>query len=169
MRWTRRAATLAVTSASLALAFDASAQRGDTLQVGVRYRITLPDFPDRPDPQLAPSRWLTGTFVGRRGDSVLVQPHPTTGVVAVPLASIDRLERSRGISRLGGALENGIAGAAFGALFAAVFYDRYVHSNGFETRGRAAGTVAAYVGGSAFIASALFPTERWRRIAKPTP
>ena len=65
---------LAVTAAGVLFFGDAAqAQRDDSLQVGARYRITLPEFADRPWPQFPPSRWLAGALVEQRRDTLVVQ------------------------------------------------------------------------------------------------
>jgi hypothetical protein len=158
-----------VVLASLTLTVEAGAQKNDTLQVGVRYRITLPEFADRPGPQFPPSRWLAGELVERRGDTLVVRPHPTTGAVSVPLSSIHRLERSRGVSRVASAVEGAVGGAILGVVLGNVFYGLGVRGSGFNTRWQATGTMAAHTAGGALIAGALFPAERWRRVATPTP
>ena len=155
--------------ASLTLAVDAGAQKGDTLQLGARYRITLPEFANRPGPQPPPSRWLTGELTERRGDSLVVRPHPTTGAVAVPFSSIHRLERSRGVSRVVSAVEGTVGGAVAGVLLANVLYDLGVRGSGFNTRWQATGTMAAHAAAGGLIAGALFPGEKWKRVATPTP
>ena len=169
MKPSRRTIPMFVVAASFALASDAGAQSSDTLQVGARYRITLPKFADRPDPQFPASRWLTGELVERRGDSLVVRPHPTTGAVAVPLSSVHRLERSRGVSRLASAVEGAFGGALVGAILGNVFYDLGVRGTGFDTRWQATGTMAAHAGGGGLLAGALFPSERWKRVASPAP
>ena len=158
-----------VVVATLALTFDAAAQKSDTLQVGARYRITLPEFADRPGPQFPPSRWLTGELVERRGDTLVMRPHPTTGAVAVPLSSIHRLERSRGVSRVVSAVEGAFGGALVGTILGNVFYDLGVRGSGFNTRWQATGTIAAHAAGGGLLAGALFPSEKWKRVANPQP
>lgn len=169
MKQSRRMVQTLVAVASLTLAVDARAQRGDTLQVGARYRITLPEFADRPGPQAPPSRWLTGELVERRGDSLVVRPHPTTGAVAVPLSSIHRLERSRGVSRVASAVEGAVVGALSGVVLGNVVYELGLRGSGFDTRWQSMGTMAAHAGGAGLVAGALFPSERWKRVATPVP
>lgn len=155
--------------ASLALASAAAAQQRDTLEVGARYRITLPEFADRPGPQPSPTRWLTGTLVERRGDSLVVRPHPTTGAVAVPVSSIHRLERSRGVSRAASAVEGAVGGGLAGLILGNVVYELGLRAPGFNTRWQSMGTMAAHAGGAGLLTGALLPSERWKRIANPAP
>jgi hypothetical protein len=163
-RWTAAVAAIG----TLALTSPARAQGRDTLQVGARYRITLPEFPDRPGPQFPQSRWLAGEFVAYRADSILVRPHPTTGAVAVPLGAIDRLERSRGVSRAASGFEGAVGGALVGALVGWLVYEVGARTMGDDTRWEAIGSTAAWSAAGGLAAGVLFPTERWKRISKPT-
>ena len=169
MHASRRTSLTLVVITSLAGAVGARAQKSDTLQVGVRYRITLPKFADRPDPQFPASRWLMGELVERRGDSLVVRPHPTTGAVAIPLSSIHRLERSMGVSRVASAVEGAFGGALIGAILGNVFYDLGVRGTGFDTRWQATGTMAAHAAAGGLAAGVVFPSERWKRVASPAP
>jgi hypothetical protein len=139
----------------------------DSLVAGARYRITLPKLPDRIGPQFREERWLTGELVAVRGDSLVLRPHPLTTGVAVPFVAIDRLERSRGVSRAGSAIEGAIGGAILGALAGFTLYDHGLDGPNFATRGRSVGTVAAYAGSIGLLTGILFPTERWRRVDAP--
>jgi hypothetical protein len=152
---------------ALAAAPAARAQQDDSLATGARYRILLPKLPDRDDPQFPASRWVTGELVARRADSLVVRPHPTTGTLSVPLASVERLEQSRGVSRVASAVEGAVGGALGGVVLGLLLYQLDVRGSGFNTRAQAVGTMAAHTAGGAFIAGLLFPTERWKRVEKP--
>lgn len=168
----KSSALLSVAVALLAitcLAAPVPAQRNDSLQVGVRYRVTLPEFAGRPGPQFRQSRWLTGELVGRHADSLVLRPHPTTGTVSVPLASVDRLERSRGVSRATSAFEGAVGGALAGALFGAIAYGIDSRDSEFNSRWEAIGTSAAFTAGVGLVVGLLFPSERWKRVDTPTP
>ncbi len=151
----------------LFLGVAAQAQRDDSLQVGARHRITLPAFADRPGPQFPASRWLAGALVGQRRDTLLLQPHPSTGVVAVSITAVDHLERSRGVSRAASGFEGAVGGALVGALLGSFFYDIGVRGTNFNTRWQAVGIMAANGAGGGLFAGVLFPTERWKRVATP--
>ena len=167
---TTRGATVAMALlGTLCVGTPAGAQRGDSLQVGARYRITLPKFADRPGPQFPQSRWLAGELVERRGDSLIVRPHPTTGNVAVPFASIDRLERSRGVSRAASTFEGAVGGALVGAVIGSIVYGFDVRAPGYNTFWQSVGTSAAHGAGAGLVTGLLFPTERWKRVRKPSP
>ena len=146
----------------------ARGQRGDSLQVGGRVRVTLRDFPGRPGPQPIQGRWLSGELVARRADSLVLRPHPQTGEVAVPMSAVTRLERSRGTSRLGSGVEGAVGAAVVSAVLGWNLYERKLHGPGFNTRGQAIGTSAAVGGAIGLLVGILFPSERWKRVDVPT-
>lgn len=139
----------------------------DSLTVGRRYRVTLAKLPDRIGPQFPQERYLTGELVAMHGDSLSLRPHPLTSSVMVPIAAVDRLEASRGVSRAGSAFENAIGGAIVGALGGWSLYEHGMPGANFATRGRAIGTGAAYVASIGFLTGLVFPTERWKRVGVP--
>ena len=149
------------------VAAPALAQRGDTLQVGARYRVTLAKFPDHVGPQFPPERWLSGELVERRADTLMLRPHPATGSVSVPATAIDRLEISRGVSRATSAFENAFGGAVVGGLWGWLLYDSGLRGTNFHKPWQAVGISAAIAGGGGLIAGLVFPNERWRRVEKP--
>lgn len=146
---------------------SADAQRGDSLQVGARYRVTLAKLPDRIGPQLPQERWLMGELTAQRGDSLVLRPHPLTGTVAVPLSAVDRLEISRGVSRGTSAAENTIGWGLLGALWSWELYHVGLRGTNFDKPWHAVGTGAAIGAGTGLLTGILFPTERWRRVRKP--
>ena len=146
----------------------AQGQRSDSLVIGVRYRVTLPGFPARPGPQAHQERWLSGELVARRADSLVLRPHPQTGEVAIPISAVERLERSRGVSRFTSGVEGAIGGALVSAVLGWNLYEHKLRGPGFNTRGQAIGTSAAVGGGLGLLAGLLFPTERWKRVDVPT-
>ena len=151
----------------LGSATAAPAQQGEALQLGARYRVRLPRLPDVDGPQFPNGRLLAGALVERRGDSLVLRPHPTTGSVAVPLASVERLEKSRGISRIASAVEGAVGAAVAGALFGLVLYEFDVRGSGYNTRWQAVGTSAGNAALGGFAVGLLFPAERWKRVDKP--
>jgi hypothetical protein len=145
----------------------ARAQEGESLQLGARYRVRLPKLPDVDGPQFPKGRLLAGALVERRGDSLVLRPHPTTGSVTVPLSSVERLEKSRGISRIISAVEGAVGAAAVGALFGFVDYQLDVRGSGYDTRWQAIGASAGNAALGGFAVGLLFPAERWKRVEKP--
>jgi hypothetical protein len=159
---------LLLAAALLAVAPPARAQESESLQLGARYRVRLPRLPDLEGPQFPNGRMLTGELVAQRADSLVLRPHPSTGSIAVPLTAVERLERSRGISRAASAVEGAIGGAVAGALFGLLLYEFDVRGTGFNTRWQAVGTTAGNAAIGGFVAGLLFPAERWKRVDKPT-
>ncbi|MFL5605790.1 MAG: hypothetical protein ACJ8AD_05030 [Gemmatimonadaceae bacterium] len=145
----------------------ALAQRDDALRVGARYRVTLVKFPERVGPQLPMDRWLAGELVERRVDTLVLRPHPATGLVPVPVAAIDRLEVSRGVSRGVSAFENAFGGAVAGGLTGLFLYRSGLRGTNFQKPWQAVGISAASGAAGGLISGLLFPTERWRRVDKP--
>ena len=145
----------------------ALAQRDAALQVGARYRVTLVKFPDRVGPQLPTDRWLAGELVERRGDTLVLRPHPAIGSVPVPAAAIDRLEISRGVSRATSAFENALGGAIVGGAWGYLLYDSGLRGTNFNKPWQAVGIGAATGAVGGLISGLIFPTERWRRVEKP--
>jgi hypothetical protein len=159
--------TLALTLTLAVVAPAARAQRGDSLRVGARYRVTLAKFPDRVGPQLPPDRWLAGELIERRADTLVLRPHPGTGSVPVPATAIDRLEVSRGVSRATSAFENALGGAVGGGLTGFLLYRTGLRGTNFHKPWQAVGISAASGAAGGLISGLLFPVERWRRVARP--
>jgi hypothetical protein len=157
----------AVTTMLGAVSTVAVAQRDDALQVGARYRVTLVKFPDRIGTQMPADRWLAGELVERRADTLVLRPHPATGSVAVPATAIDRLERSRGVSRATSAFENALGGAVAGGIGGYFLYDSGLRGINFNKPWQAVGISAATGAIGGLIGGLLFPVERWRRVDKP--
>ena len=160
-------AALLMAGALLASAATARAQQAEALQVGARYRVRLPKLPEVDGPQFPNGRLLAGALVEQRGDSLVLRPHPTTGSVAVPLSSVERLEKSRGISRVASAVEGAVGAAVAGALFGLLLYELDVRGSGYNTRWQAVGTSAGNAAIGGFAVGLLFPSERWKRVDKP--
>jgi hypothetical protein len=159
---------LVLGAAMFVVAPAARAQEGEALQLGARYRVRLPKVPDMDGPQFPNGRLLAGALVEQRGDSLILRPHPTTGSVAVPLSSVERLEKSRGISRIASAVEGAVGAAVAGALFGLVLYELDVRGSGYNTAWQAVGTSAGNAAIGGFAVGLLFPSERWKRVDKPT-
>ena len=152
----------------LAAAPAARGQEGDSLRLGMRYRVTLPKLADVDGPQFPSTRMLMGQLVARRADSLVLRPHPTTGTVAVPLVAVSRLERSRGVSRVVSGVEGAVGGAIACVILGLFLYELDVRGSGFNTRWQAVGTMAANSAAGGLIVGALFPSERWRRVPTPS-
>lgn len=159
-RVTRRAMSIALLLAITATA--APAQR--PLPVGARVRVALHERQAQAENRMTHLQFIRGTLESVSGDTLFVRPSPFTGQLAIPFASVEFLQRSRGVpQRLPSAISTGIGGAVTFALNAAIFYSKR-RTFGAESRGEAMGN-AAKVGGVVFsVVGFIWPVERWRRI-----
>ena len=150
----RRAPFLtAVVACVLAVRVDA--QRLDDVTPGSRVRVAVADSL-RQEPFLPRTHRFIGTLARATPDTLWMHvAGPDT--IRVPRSAVRGMEISRGASRAGSALEQGLAVALiFGIPMYAAADDR-------DERQRA----VAIVGGTAVVAAvvgALRPYERWRRL-----
>lgn len=149
----------------LATPFVAHAQSLTDVPTGARVRVWLPEtFRQWDGP--AKRQLLRGYVERAEADTLRVTVPGTSGVLAVPRASIRKLEVSRGWpSRPASAVERAVSGAIGGAVTLAVLNDpRRSNWPHYRTDWRAAGVGAAWGGGIGAVVGFLLPTERWRRI-----
>jgi len=138
----------------------AGAQSG-ALEPGTRVRVEAPRCVPYP---------VEGTIVSRRGDALRIE-RSRGNAVTVPIATLTRVEVSRGRSRLAGALRGGLWGAAAGLGVGVV---SVVASNGCvgdcsdEPSDReyllATPAAGALLGAGV---GALIGRERWERVPLP--
>lgn len=151
----------AVTPTALHAQFPAA------VQVGTRVRVWMPE-PHRQSEGPARRQLLRGTVQGIGVDTLRLMIPGAVGSVAIPRASVRRLELSRGPSRPAGAVERAAGGAVGGAVFWALMNDpRRSGGPSYRTDWRAAGVGAAWGGGIGALTGLLFPHERWRRVRLP--
>jgi hypothetical protein len=142
----------------------ATAQFPDRVRPGVRVRVWLPDTLPQDN---APWRrqLLRANVIGVEDDFLRLQVPWTHGTLAVPRATIRRLDVSRGRSRAASAFERAIGFAIGGALGAALSNDpggtRWPN---YDSDWRAAGEGAMWGGAIGAVVGFAFPTERWRRV-----
>ena len=148
------AVTLQVSSGSPAPALPATA----TADSGARVRITV----DKPQKH---SR--VGTLISLRADSVRFIPQDTNGIVAVPAASVTRLEQSRGRrSNAGrGAAIGGLAGLVLG--IAASADESSFYEIGAEEVALVTVLTGATGAGIGALIGATSKSERWERVDPP--
>lgn len=143
----------------------ARAQFPADVQAGARVRVWIPEQ-HRQEEGPARRQLLRGTIEGVTPDTLRLAIPNTAGTIAIPRASVRRLELSNGSpSRAANAFERGAAGAIGGAILWALLNDpRREGGPSYRTDWRAAGVGAAW--GAAFGAAAglLWPHERWRRV-----
>jgi len=143
----------------------ADAQFPAELQPGMRVRVWIPETtrqeqgPDR-------RQLLRGTVESVDGTLRLRVPG-TVGPLAIPRASVRRLDVSRGVSRGASMLERAVGGAIGGAIAFALLNDpRRSGGPHYRTDWRAAGVGAAWGGGIGAVVGLAFPHERWRRVIR---
>ena len=135
------------------------------LQVGTRIRVWLPE----PHPQMEGARrqqLLRGTVDAVEADTLRVSIPGAFGSVAVPRASIHRLEVSRGQpDRLSSAADRVVGTALAGAaLFVLMNRPPGARESSYRTNWRAAGAGAATGAGFGVFLGLVLPHERWRRV-----
>ena len=132
--------------------------------VGARVRVWIPE-PYRQDAGPARRQLLRGTVAAVTPDTLRLSIPGTVGTVAIPRATVRRLQLSRGTSRLGSAIERAVGAAAGGAISWALLNDpRRTGGPNYRTDWRAAGVGAAWGAGFGAVAGLLFPHEQWRGV-----
>ena len=153
------AAVLVAAPATLLAQFPAEVEPGS------RVRIHLPETHRQMD---GPShrQLLRGTVESVTPDTLRLTIPGAFGALAIPRASMQRLEVSRGRpNRLSSATERAVGGAIAGALFFALTNDPdLLGGPKYRSDWEAAGVGAAWGAGFGVFLGVLFPHERWRRI-----
>ncbi len=152
-----------LTSAPAAL----RAQFPAEIQAGTRVRLWLPE-PHRQAEGPARRQLLRGTIESISADTLRLRVPGAIGAIAIPRASMRRLEVSHGPSRPASAAERAVAGALGGAVSWALLNDpRRSGGPHYRTDWRAAGVGASWGAGIGALTGLIFPHERWRRIRLP--
>lgn len=156
--------TIAALLAGLALPTGLTAQTGTPLVPETRVRVILPSA--KPTAfGIGRAQPLVGTVASMRGDTLVLRRDRTPTTAVVPLASVARIEVSRGVEPRGISLLKGAAtGALDGMLVAPLAYlprDCEGMACFAETAAISAG-IGALAGGILGVAS---PRERWLPIA----
>jgi hypothetical protein len=132
---------------------------------GARVRVWIPE-PDRQQEGPYRRQLLRGTVESVDG-TLRVRVPGTAGSLAIPRASVRRLDVSRGVSRPASAVERAIGGAIGGAISFALLNDpRRRGGPHYRTDWRAAGVGAAWGGGIGAVIGLAFPHERWHRVIR---
>jgi hypothetical protein len=155
---------LAVASLALAIAAPLRAQFPRDVAVGSRVRVTIGDQ-YRQGPLAPRQQWIAGTVTQLGGDTLYLRAPGTSGALAVPRASMRRLEVSRGAPSRGASAVGGAVGGAFiGAAWAIAL--RQIGWGELQPRslGYAAGRGAAWGAGVGVVLGALSPSEQWRHV-----
>jgi hypothetical protein len=140
------------------------AQFPDDVRVGARVRVWIPELQRQEDGPLR-RQLLRGTVAALAADTLHLAIPGTAGSVAIPRASVRRLQLSRGVSRPASAVEGAVGGAMGGAITWALMNDpRRSGGPHYRTDWRAAGVGAAWGAGIGAAAGLLFPHEQWHRV-----
>jgi len=132
---------------------------------GARVRVWIPET-DRQQEGPYRRQLLRGTVESVDGTLRLRVPG-TAGSLAIPRASVRRLDVSRGVSRPASAVERAVGGAIGGAISFALLNDpRRRGGPHYRTDWRAAGVGAAWGGGIGALIGLAFPHERWHRVIR---
>ena len=143
----------------------AAAQFPERVQTGVRVRVWIPEpYMQRNGPWKR--QLLRGTVSAVENDLLHVTIPGADGTLAIPRASIRRLEVSRGApSRAISAFERAVTLGLFSALWTAIYNDPDDDDwRSYDTDWRAAGHGAIVGAASGAVIGFLIPTERWRRV-----
>ena len=137
------------------------------VRAGARVRVWIPEA-HRQSEGPARRQLLRGNIESVASDTIYLSIPGTAGTVAVPRATMRRLQVSRGPSRAASAFERAAGGAAGGAITYALMNDpRRRGGPHYRTDWRAAGVGASWGAGIGFVTGLLFPHEHWRRVRLP--
>jgi hypothetical protein len=91
----------------------------------------------------------------------------SAGTLAIPRASVRRLDVSRGVSRGASMAERAVGGAVGGALTVFALNDpQRSRWPNYRSDWRAAGVGAAWGAGIGAVVGLIWPYERWRRVIR---
>jgi hypothetical protein len=146
----------------------ALAQFPDRVQSGARVRVWVPDaYPQDQGPWRR--QQLRGTVAELSGDTLRLSVPGTDGTLAVPRASIRRLDVSKGKpSRAATAFERAVTFALVGAVTFGIDHE-LTGPNDSGVDWREARLGAAWGAGIGAVVGFVWPTERWRRVRLPRP
>jgi hypothetical protein len=144
----------------------AVAQFPADVRPGMRVRVWIPE-PTRQEHPPERRQLLRGSVESVDGGVLRLRVPSTAGSLAIPRASVRRLDVSRGVSRGASMIERAVGGAIGGAILYAMLNDPD-RSGGphYRTDWRAAGVGAAWGGGIGAAIGFIWPYERWRRVIR---
>lgn len=137
--------------------------------VGSRVQVTIPDAAAQRVTPFVRTQLVRGEVTRIVTDTIYVRPAPALGSLAVPTASVRRLDVSLGPPRRSSsALVRGIEHAVVFALAGVLLYSEGEREFGVTSRSEAAalGAGVGLVGGA--VIGALAPFERWQRVRLPS-
>lgn len=158
--------SIIVISLLLATPGLSGAQFPSDVRSGTRVRVWIPE-PVRQEQAPERRQLLRGNVESVDGSVLRLRVPSTAGSLAIPRASVRRLDISRGVSRGASMVERAVGGAIGGAILFALLNDPD-RSGGphYRTDWRAAGVGAAWGAGIGAVVGFTWPYERWRRVIR---
>ena len=155
---------LIVISFLLAAPRIANAQFPTEVQPGTRVRVWIPE-PTRQDEGPYHRQLLRGNVESVEGSTLRLRIPGVASSLAIPRASVRRLDVSRGVSRGASMLERAVGGAIGGAITFALLNDpKRTGGPHYRTDWRAAGVGAGWGAGIGAFVGLAWPYERWGRV-----
>lgn len=153
-----------VTCLLLAAPGLADAQFPAEVQPGTRVRVWIPE-PTRQDEGPYHRQLLRGTVESVDGGTLRLRIPGSANSLAIPRASVRRLDVSRGVDRGASMIERAAGGAIGGAISFALLNDpRRTGGPHYKRDWRAAGVGASWGAGIGAVVGLIFPHESWRRV-----
>ena len=155
---------LIIASLLLAASRLAVAQFPVEVQPGTRVRVWIPE-PTRQDEGPYHRQLLRGTVESVDGGTLRLRIPGSANSLAIPRASVRRLDISRGMDRGASMIEGAAGGAIGGAITFALLNDpRRTGGPHYKRDWRAAGVGASWGAGIGAVVGLIFPHESWRRV-----
>jgi len=155
---------LIIASLLLAASRLAVAQFPVEVQPGTRVRVWIPE-PARQEEGPYRRQLLRGTVESVDGGTLRLRIPGSANSLAIPRASVRRLDVSRGVDRGASMIERAAGGAIGGAITFALMNDpRRRGGPHYKRDWRAAGVGASWGAGIGAVVGLIFPHESWRRV-----
>jgi hypothetical protein len=140
--------------------FPAEVQRGTRVRVWIPEEARQAEGPNR-------RQLLRGTVESVDEATLRLRIPSIAGTLAIPRASVRRLDITRGVSRGASMVERAVGGALGGAIVLGVMNDpRNSTGPNFRTDWEAAGVGAAFGAGFGAVVGLIWPHERWRKVIR---
>jgi hypothetical protein len=158
--------SLIVISLFLAAPGIAGAQFPAEVQPGTRVRVWIPETV-RQEQAPEQRQLLRGNVESVDGGILRLRVPGTSGSLAIPRASVRRLDVSQGVSRGASMVERAVGGAIGGAIVFALLNDpKRTGGPHYRTDWRAAGVGAGWGAGIGAVVGFAWPYERWGRVIR---